>query len=559
MPPPSLRLLPVLPLLLVALPLAAQGNPRVEPHRAAIDSIFAPYAGPGSPGCAVAVVAGDGEPWTAGYGTASLEHGVPITPRTAFYAASVSKQFTAFVVALLADRGLLSLDDDVRRWIPEVPDFGPTITVRHLVHHTSGLRDYFGLLGLTGWQDDGPLTEPAFLDLVSRQRGLNFAPGTQYRYSNTGYVLMAVLVQRVTGRSLREVAEAEIFRPLGMGATGFRDDRAMLVENRALAYEPTREGGYRFSMPGFDVVGDGGLYTTVEDLARWARALDARAIGGPRVAETFLTRGRLGDGSEIAYAFGVSHGEYRGQAVVQHGGSYGGYQTYLVQFPAERAAVATLCNTAAADPTALSERVADRLLAGSLGPAADPAAAGPASAFRMAPEELAGYVGAYWNERSQLLRRFALRDGALAGLAAGGQWFPLVPVAAGGFRLAAPPRAFRFADGPDGAPRMEETDPAGRITEYRRMPPPGPVPTDVAGLYRSEELDADWRLEASGAGLVLRRRGAGELTLEPVFPDAFASPAGVLRLERDAAGRVTGFTLSAGRVTGLRFERVAPR
>ena len=249
-----------------ATPLEGQAtNPRV-------DSIFANFDKRDSPGCAVAVVNGGQPVFAKGYGMASLEHDLPITPTSAFYAASVSKQFTAFAVAMLAQQGKLSLDDDIRKWMPEVPDFGKTITVRHLIHHTSGLRDYFGLLGMTGWPNDGPITEARFLDLVSRQKALNFEPGSRHLYSNTGYVLLSILVKRVSGQTLREFADQAIFGPLGMSNSRFRDDHTMLVKNRAFAYSP-RAGGWQMNIPGFDVVGDGGLFTTVEDLAARAAVI----------------------------------------------------------------------------------------------------------------------------------------------------------------------------------------------------------------------------------------------------------------------------------------------
>src|SRR5687768_10205444 len=243
-----------------------------------IDSIFTAYTR-SSPGCAVAVVDGARTVVAKGFGMASLEHDLPITPQSAFYAASVSKQFTAFSVALLAQQGKLSLDDDVRKWLPEIPNFGKTITVRHLLHHTSGLRDYFGLLGMTSWPSDGPITETQFLDLVSRQKALNFTPGDRHLYSNTGYVLLSILVKRVSGQSLRDFADASIFKPLGMNSSAFRDDHTLLVRNRALAYARGGDGAWHINVPGFDVVGDGGLYTTVEDLTRWARNFDDGTVG----------------------------------------------------------------------------------------------------------------------------------------------------------------------------------------------------------------------------------------------------------------------------------------
>src|SRR6185503_2050142 len=398
-----------------------------------VDSIFATFDKRDAPGCAVAVADSGRTVFAKGYGMASLEHDVPITPTSAFYAASVSKQFTAFAVAMLAQQGKLSLDDDIRKWFPEVPNFGKTITVRHLIHHTSGLRDYFGLLAMTGWPSDGPITEARFLDLVSRQKALNFDPGARHLYSNTGYVLLSILVKRVSGQSLREFADQAIFGPLGMSNSHFRDDHTILVKNRALAYSP-RAGGWQLSVPGFDVVGDGGLFTTVEDLAKWARNFDDHTVGGDELAARVLTRGRLTSGDSIPYAFGLSHGSYRGQPTIEHGGAYGGYRTHLLRFPAQRFAVATLCNTSTANAAQLSQRVAAVYLGDRLGPATQATSSGRqpgSSTVRLSREQLTRYAGAYWDEKNEVLRRIEARDSTLV---VAGTPFVLVPVSETVFR-----------------------------------------------------------------------------------------------------------------------------
>jgi CubicO group peptidase (beta-lactamase class C family)/ketosteroid isomerase-like protein len=409
-------------------PVQPSDTPPARPARAPldaaaaarIDAVFADFNGDGSPGCALAVVRHGDVVLRRGYGLADIASRARITPQTSFYAASVSKQFTAFAVALLADQGRLSLDDDVRRWIPEVPDFGRTITIRHLIHHTSGLRDYLALLNLAGWATDGLLSHAEFLELVGRQRALNFEPGTQYLYSNTGYVLLSVLVERVTGRSLREFAAADIFAPLGMTSTVFRDDHRMAVNGAALAYAPLPDGGWRVLVPRFDVVGDGGLYTTVEDLARWERNFIERTVGGESVASLIHTRGRLSNGSDVDYAFGLTVSRHRGVPIVQHGGSYAGYRTFFARFPDDGLALATLCNTATANPSQLALRAAEVLLGDRLGerPTAD---AAPGAAARAADEpqyivdvaKLRDYVGTYGSAELDATWRFDASDGAL--------------------------------------------------------------------------------------------------------------------------------------------------
>jgi CubicO group peptidase (beta-lactamase class C family) len=464
--------------LVAAIAFALPGLPvRAASQEPRIDSIFAAFSRDESPGCAVAAARNGERLFAAGYGSASLEHHVPISPRTRFYAASVSKQFTAYAVALLVAQGRLSLDDDVRRWLPEVPDLDARITVRHLVHHTSGLRDYFGLLAIAGWPSDGPITEAQFLDLVSRQRALNFTPGTQYLYSNTGYVLLAILVQRATGQSLRQFADEQIFIPLGMRSTGFRDDHARLVPDLALAYA-MQDGEWKLSVPGFDVVGDGGLYTTVEDLLLWDRHFlepGERA----KVVARMQQRGSLDNGSAIAYAFGLTLTGYRNAPAIAHGGSYGGYRTYLMRFPEQRAAVAVLCNAATANPAVLAQRVADVVLDAELAPP-----------------------------------------------------------------TAAPPR-------PTGAPAAAPADPAPDPQATSQLDPR--TLAALTGTYYSDELDVTWHIIAENGALVVRRRALPDLPLVARGGDRFTLRSNTLSFTRTADGRVTGFTLAAGRVTGLRF------
>ena len=355
---------------------AASFASRVEaqpgaPARPAIDAVFASIGATG-PGCAVGVGERGTLTYARGFGLADVEHAIPIGATTPFYIASTSKQVTAFAIVLLARDGRLGLDDDVRRYIPELANFGPTITIRHLLHHTSGLRDYFDLLGSRGWPFDGTLTEEEFLRLVGRQRELNFPPGSQHLYSNTGYVLLSLIVQRVRGQSLRQFAQERIFAPLGMTRSIFRDDHRMLVADRALAYEMIPGNALRLSVPQFDVVGDGGVYASVEDLVRWAGNAHTPRSGDARDWATLTTRGVLTSGDTIPYALGITHGTWGGRATLAHGGAFGGYRAELLRVPEAQLDVAVLCNFAGADPSGYARRVVDAML--------PPRAAAPASA-----------------------------------------------------------------------------------------------------------------------------------------------------------------------------------
>jgi CubicO group peptidase (beta-lactamase class C family) len=346
--------------LAIAAPRASAQNTPTDSVSRWVDSIFAPYASPTTPGCAVGVVEKGTLALAKAYGSADLEHAVPIRPDSRFYIASISKQFTAMSIILLAQDGRLSLDDSIQKWVPEVPSFGAKITLRHLLQHTSGLRDYFTLLALSGWPTDGQLSEQQLLSLVGRQKSLNFNPGDEFLYSNTGYALLAIVVKRVSGKPLSQYAAENIFKPLGMANTMFRDDHTMLVPHRALGYQLVGST-YHISQPQFDVVGDGGVYSTVEDLAKWDANFRTGKVGGKQAISLLQTPGKLNDGQPIPYALAVSVGEFHGLKTFSHSGSYGGYRSNFLRVPDRNVSVITLCNTSDV-PNTIAEQVASVVL-----------------------------------------------------------------------------------------------------------------------------------------------------------------------------------------------------
>ena len=341
---------------------AAAQQPLADSLATRVDAEFARYARPDSPGCAVGIFQNGAITYSKGYGMANLEYSVPITPATPFISGSVAKQFTAAAIALLVEQGRLSLDDDVRKYIPELPDYGAKITVDHLVHHTSGLRDFWALVQVAGMRYDDGYTAGDVIRLAARQKHLNFTPGTEYDYSNTGYIALALIVQRVTGKSLREFAAEQIFGPLGMTSTHYHDDHTMIVPGRASAYSPLPEGGYRINVWNNDIVGQGGLIVTVNDLQKWDENFYTGKVGGPGFLKRQLQQGKLANGTTLSYAFGLTVGEYRGMPLVEHGGSSGGYRTIISRFPTAHTSVVALCNSSDANTTMLSHRVADVVL-----------------------------------------------------------------------------------------------------------------------------------------------------------------------------------------------------
>jgi CubicO group peptidase (beta-lactamase class C family) len=385
-----------------------------------VDELFKQWQSKDSPGASVLVVLDGRVAHAKGYGMANLEHGVPNRPDTVFDIASVSKQFGAMAIALLEADGKLSLDDDVKKYIAEVPDVGSRITLRHLVHHTSGIRDWPGSLALAGWNFEDVVSFQQILRMAFNQRELNFTPGEAYVYSNTGYNLLAEVVARVSGRSFRQFCEERIFKPLGMTRTHFHDDHGEVVVNRAESYRPAANGRYRHAVSNLTALGSSSLFTTIQDLAKWIGNFHSESptVGGRAVVTRVHERGRLNSGATIAYAFGQSLGEYRGLKSVAHTGSWAGYRSVLQRFPDQRFAVVILANTSAMNPSAIAQQIADLYLADRLAPAGKPQAPAPPAASSAKPWEptaadLQAYAGEYRSAELQTSYLLEVRDGRL--------------------------------------------------------------------------------------------------------------------------------------------------
>ena len=349
-------------------PAAAQGRPAASATPAdslhgAVDRVFREFDRPDTPGCALGVMRAGDLVYARGYGMADLEQGRPITPSTRFYAASVSKQFTAASVLLAEREGALDAGDPVRRHVPELPGYGDTIRIRHLAHHTSGIRDMYGLMDLAGLGLESATAEDV-VELVARQEELNFAPGEEHLYSNSGYLLMAEIVERATGRSLRQYAGERLFGPLGMDDTHFHDDALHFIPRKAVGYEADDdgEGVERAYLPGFTGVGPGGMWTTVRDLAEWNRNFTRPTVGGPGFVERLKERAVLRGGDTLEYAWGIELSEHKGVSTVGHGGSFMGYRTHFVRAPDHGLGVALLCNQRRIDPGGLALEVMELYL-----------------------------------------------------------------------------------------------------------------------------------------------------------------------------------------------------
>src|SRR5580698_1902691 len=468
-----------------------------EDDQQRVDRIFAAYDKANSPGCALGVIRDGSFIYRKAYGTASLELGVPLSPQSVFYMGSVSKQFTAVGIVLAAEQGYLSLDDDVRKYIPELPDYGHVITLRQMIHQTSGFRDFFSLLYLSG-HDVGDFDSPEdIFKIVVRQRGLNNIPGDEWIYSNTNYFLLGIVVKRATKKSLGEFAAESMFQPLAMSHTLFYDDHTLVVPGRVAAYDSAPHDSFRVDWSTtYEIVGGGGLMSTVEDLLLWDKNFYANRLGKGTLVQELQTPGVLDDGNKISYAMGLVLGNYRGLPIVEHGGALFGYRTELLRFPEQKFSVICLCNIASAVPENLARKVADIYLADKLQPGASALSPPSNESF----PDPATFAGKYLDPRTHLMYTFTASNGNLMAWGA-----VLIRISANQFYdLQSDVITFDSSKGTMNA-RLDltgETYFSGSRTQ--EIPLGEPELASYTGQFRSTELDTVYSLSEVKGTLTLR-------------------------------------------------------
>lgn len=393
-------------------------------REAAVDKVFAAW-NTATPGCAVGVAENGASVLQRAYGMAELEHAVANKPETIFEAGSVSKQFTAAAMILLARDGKVSLDDDVRKYVPELPTYEAPVTIRQMLSHTSGLRDWGNLAGIAGMPRGArTYTHGHVVDILSRQQALNFTPGTKWSYSNSGYNLAAVIIARASGLSFAEFSRTRLFQPLGLTQTSWRDDYTRVVPGRAVAYSPQGMARFRQDMPFENVHGNGGLLTTVGDLLKWQRALSDGPLSGARVATEQQTMAKLPDRRDLHYGLGVFTGVYKGVPEVYHSGATAGYRAFLTHYPSANLTVAVLCNAGNANATQFARSVSDiylgdRANAGAPRPAVLREAQGPLvgtspdATYKPTAEDLAAFAGTYDSAEVELRLIVSVENGSL--------------------------------------------------------------------------------------------------------------------------------------------------
>jgi CubicO group peptidase (beta-lactamase class C family) len=528
--------------LVVAASLAVASALPAQSLSAAADSIFARWTSAQGPGCAVGVNRNGSLLLFRGYGSANIETGTPITAQTIFESGSVAKQFTATAVLMLAMDGKLDLADPVRKYLPEFPQYDRVITVRHLLTHTSGLREWSNLVATQGWpRGDRAHSQADLLDVVYRQKALNYPVGDFYSYTNSGYAVAMSLVERVSGKSFQDFTDERIFKPLGMTQTRWRTDFTKLVPGRAQAYTLVNNE-WRLDMPFEDVVGPGGLLTTVSDWLIWNEALAKSSLRTGHT-DSLTRRMKLTSGRDITYALGVTVSQYRGVTEVAHSGSTGGYSTYLTRFPDRgNLSIAVLCNSAQAQPTQYARELADRLIT-------DFPAPPRIDTSRVDPAAFAQHAGIYRSDRTRVLMQILPAQAAQLRALPNG-WFREPNDAR--FRV-------EMANGKPAALFRATGD--GDTTRFSWVAPQFWTPTTAdlkafEGTYRSDEAPATYVVKVVGDTLTYSVRPGVTTKLRPTVTDAFARGANAVWFSRDRGGRVTAMHFSEARMWDLVLARL---
>lgn len=531
-----------------------------ESLTARVDALFSQWDKPDSPGASLAVIKKGEVIYTRGYGSANLEYDVPITPSTVFHVASVSKQFTAFSIVLLASQGKLRLDDEIHKYLPEVPDFGRSITIRHLIHHISGMRDQWELLAMAGWRLDDVITSEHILKMVRNQKDLNFEPGEQYLYCNTGFTLLAEIVARIAGTSFREWTEKNIFDPLGMSNTQFYDDHERIVKNRAYSYMPVRNDGYKKRRLNYANVGATSLFTTAEDLAKWVLNFEDGHVGGPDMIEQMHEQGILNNGKTISYAFGLVIGEYKGLKTVSHSGGDAGYRSHIVRFPEQDFAVVVLSNLGSFNTSGKAREVADVYLSEEIKKKQKKAKRVEEKPYEPDTSFYDLFAGQYYFEPGNIMTISKEKNQLMA------QWdgrnkVKMIPLSDTEFTNADREGKLIFYLSNIGDVTKLEFELSDNIITGKKFSPEVlnvQQLEELTGEYHSEELNTSYTLVLLNGKLVAQHQRHNDIKLEPTKKDLFLGEQWFfrqVRFTRNNEDQITGFKLSGGRVRNLRFDK----
>ncbi|MDX2431988.1 MAG: serine hydrolase [Bacteroides sp.] len=531
-----------------------------------VDEIFAAWDGKQTPGAAVAVVRDGAIIYKKGYGMANLEYDIPISPISIFHIASVSKQFTVFSILLLQSEGKVNLDDDIRKYIPEVPDFGPTITLRHLASHTSGLRDQWALLAMAGWRLDDVITKEHVLKLVSKQKDLNFEPGEKYLYCNTGFTLLAEVVSRVSGKTFAEFTEANIFGPLQMNHTLFYDDHEKIVKNRTYSYHLDITG-FKKSVLSYAIVGATSLFTTVEDLTLWALNFSEIKIGSAEIVKTMNTPAVLNDGEEFGGALGQFVGNYKGLNEISHGGADAGFRSYFGRFPDQKFSIMVFSNSAVINAEGMAHKIVDIYLKEQLESEVKEEVKKSESTDEKSgidSKTLESYLGEY-EFQPGVIASITEENGQLFAKASGQAIVKLNPITKTEFAVEGDEAKVEFVLNDSKNVELIKLHQGEQIQEARRLMPFDKTTVDLlefTGRFYSEELATAYDLKIHKGKLVAQHIRLSDIELGPLKKDVFSGDAwffSQIEFIRENDKTISGCKVSSGRVRNLYFKKLVSR
>ncbi|WP_299763865.1 serine hydrolase domain-containing protein [uncultured Dokdonia sp.] len=537
---------------------------KITPELAAqVDAVFADTDKADHPGAALGIFK-DGEIiYAKGYGYANLEYDIPISSTSVFRIASTSKQFTAACIVLLAQQGKLSLDATLDTFLPAFPSYAKTITVRHLLNHTSGIRDYLTLASLSGLGDEDFYTDQDVMKWLINQEELNFKPGDEHLYSNSGYWLLGQIVQKVTGTSMADYAQKEIFKPLGMNNTHFHNDYTAIVKNRASGYSPTQDGGFQISMTTLNMIGDGGIFTTIEDVKKWDDAYYNSTVLTQNFWKTMTTTTILNDGTTNEYASGLEVGLYDGHKIISHGGAFVGFRAQKFQFPDKHFTVVVLANRGDANPDDLASKVTDLFLdpietsTHAEDAAVSNSAFAKANSIKIPTADLKKLEGSYWGADSKISRNLTLVNDTLVYDRGNGRITKMEPISKNTFRWIGPNIPIKLTiDNPNKPSSFILDIPGQGVSNFQKYEPVTQLTPEqiqrYEGDYYSKELDVTYTFKNENNQLTLYVNGESFSSVEPIMKDVF-SVFGFITF--DFAKDQQSFRTSAGRVQNLHFVK----
>jgi CubicO group peptidase (beta-lactamase class C family) len=431
-------------ILIIAISIFSANAQKPIPEQASIDSIFSRWDSPNSPGGTVGIIKEGDLIFAKGYGSANLDYNIPNESHTVYRIGSTSKQFTAACIVLLSQQGKLSLEDKLIKYFPDFPAYANDITIQHLLNHTSGIRDYLILARLSGLGSDDHYTDKMVMKWLMNQKELNFNPGDEYLYSNSGFWLLGQIVNSVSGVTMAEYAEENIFIPLEMNETHFHNAHKEIVKNRASGYRPNKKGGYSISMTTLDMIGDGGIFTTVEDLAKWDASFYGSEILNKDFWEKMTRVGTLNNGEELTYASGLLVTTYKGLKITQHGGSMVGFKADMIRFREAQFSVVILANRADSNPTQMAYKVADLFLKNAYKRGNKTKTIKTKSkdkslqSITLTKKELKAFEGAYWSTKNKSSRKLEVRNDTLNYVRANGRATQMFPISKNKFQMIGP-------------------------------------------------------------------------------------------------------------------------